>query len=89
MSDRTLSRVGRFQNIKFGRGFIVIPEKLIFDVFHRSWRGPWERFGTVLDAFWGPERVPGSVLATPWTPFGVLWGSQGRPGEVLGVPRRV
>ena len=67
----------------------MIPEKLILDVFDRYWRGPWERFGTVLDAFWGPERVPGSVLATPWTPFGVLWGSQGRPGEVLGVPWRV
>ena len=67
----------------------MIPEKLILDVFDRSWRGPWDRFGVILDAFWGPLRVSGSVLATFWMPFEVLWGSQGRPGEVLGVPWRV
>ena len=51
MSDRGWSRVGGFQNIKFGGHFIVISDKLIFDVSHRSWRGLWDRFGVILDVF--------------------------------------
>ena len=60
-------------------GFIVIPEKLILDVFDRSWRGPWDRFGIILDAFWGPVGVP----RAPWRGFGCSLEGLGAFGEVF------
>ena len=67
----------------------MISENIIVDVSQRSWRGHWDRFGFILDAFSGSLGVPGNVLATFWMPFEFLWGSQGRPGTVLGVPWKV
>ena len=34
----------------------MIPEKLILDVFDRSWRGPWDRFGVILE-FMLPSKI--------------------------------
>ena len=57
----------------------MIPEKLILDVFDRSWRGPWDRFGVILDAFWGPLGSLGAF----WRRFGRLLGSCGGPKGAL------
>ena len=79
MRDWAGVQPGRFQNIDFGRGFIVILEKLILDVFDRSWRGPWDRFGVILDAFWGLL----GCLAAFWRRFGCLLRSCGGPKGAL------
>ena len=57
----------------------MIPEKLILDVFDRSWRGPWDRFGVILDAFWGPLGSLGAF----WRRFGRLLRSSGDPKGAL------
>ena len=41
--------------------------------------GPWERFGDVLDAFWGPVGVP----RAPWRGFGCPLEGLGAFGEVF------
>ena len=73
----------------------MISDQICFYVSHRSWRGPWERFGTVLDAFWGPVGVPrapwrglgclSDALRTFWEVFFRFWGGFGRFRGLLGV----
>ena len=72
----------------------MIPEKLILNVFDRSWRGPWDRFGVILHALWGPLvslgafwRRFGCLLRSCGGPKGALarsWVSLGRSEDVLG-----
>ena len=59
----------------------MIPEKLSLDVFDRSWKGPWDRFGIILDHFWGPLGSLGAFRRGPGVHVGgveVLRGGDSR-----------